>query len=180
MKTISIMQPYATLIAAGVKTVENRSWQTKERGRILIHASTWTIGLFDGRLPLPVFHEYNRLIDPITGEKHGEGKILDVVDDRLILLDERYRREYELLKTEIARQIDDDDTLFPEHAIVGECEIAEIASAQTGAWSDPSMYNWQIANPILYDTPALEIKGSLRFWNCDTILNVNPILYVKE
>jgi hypothetical protein len=38
-KTLSVKQPYATLICAGVKTVENRTWKTDYRGRLLIHAS---------------------------------------------------------------------------------------------------------------------------------------------
>jgi len=38
MKTISVWQPWASLIAAGVKTVENRSRPTRYRGRVLIHA----------------------------------------------------------------------------------------------------------------------------------------------
>lgn len=39
MKAISIKQPWATLIALGEKEFETRSWQTKYRGRIAIHAS---------------------------------------------------------------------------------------------------------------------------------------------
>lgn len=35
---ISILQPYAWLIVNGFKPVENRTWATKFRGRILIHA----------------------------------------------------------------------------------------------------------------------------------------------
>lgn len=41
MKCISIRQPWASLICAGIKNVENRSWQTKYRGKILIHASSF-------------------------------------------------------------------------------------------------------------------------------------------
>jgi hypothetical protein len=33
------MQPWAWLIAAGHKDIENRTWSTKFRGRIYIHAS---------------------------------------------------------------------------------------------------------------------------------------------
>lgn len=40
MRTISIRQPYAELIVQGIKDVENRSWATEHRGRLLIHAST--------------------------------------------------------------------------------------------------------------------------------------------
>lgn len=38
MKTITIKQPYATLIAEGLKEYEFRTWKTKYRGDILIHA----------------------------------------------------------------------------------------------------------------------------------------------
>src|SRR4051812_20899098 len=38
MKAITIHQPYAELIAAGVKRVENRSWKTNFRGTVAIHA----------------------------------------------------------------------------------------------------------------------------------------------
>jgi hypothetical protein len=39
MKAISIRQPWAWLIVNGYKPVENRTWATKYRGPILIHAS---------------------------------------------------------------------------------------------------------------------------------------------
>lgn len=38
MKTITIKQPFATLIAEGLKKYEFRTWKTKYRGDILIHA----------------------------------------------------------------------------------------------------------------------------------------------
>ena len=40
MKAITIKQPWATLIAIGEKKNETRSWRTKFRGEILIHAGT--------------------------------------------------------------------------------------------------------------------------------------------
>lgn len=39
MKALTIRQPYASLIAAGMKTVETRSWTTMHRGPIAIHAA---------------------------------------------------------------------------------------------------------------------------------------------
>jgi hypothetical protein len=39
MKSITIKQPWAYLICAGIKDVENRSWNTHYRGRVFIHAS---------------------------------------------------------------------------------------------------------------------------------------------
>ncbi len=38
MKVITIKQPFATLIAEGLKEYEFRTWRTKYRGDILIHA----------------------------------------------------------------------------------------------------------------------------------------------
>jgi hypothetical protein len=38
MKTITILQPYASLIACGTKKIETRSWTTKYQGPITIHA----------------------------------------------------------------------------------------------------------------------------------------------
>jgi patatin-like phospholipase/ASCH domain-containing protein len=39
MKSLSIRQPWASLIISGVKDVENRTWPTRYRGPVLIHAS---------------------------------------------------------------------------------------------------------------------------------------------
>jgi hypothetical protein len=39
MKTLSIKQPWAWLIIHGGKNIENRTWSTKVRGRIAVHAS---------------------------------------------------------------------------------------------------------------------------------------------
>lgn len=39
MKAITIKQPWASLIAHGIKDIENRNWRTNFRGRVLIHSS---------------------------------------------------------------------------------------------------------------------------------------------
>jgi hypothetical protein len=39
VKAITIKQPWATLIAIGVKDIENRCWATNYRGPIAIHSS---------------------------------------------------------------------------------------------------------------------------------------------
>ena len=43
MKALSITEPYATLIRDGIKRIETRSWKTKYRGDLLIHASSTKI-----------------------------------------------------------------------------------------------------------------------------------------
>lgn len=39
MKALSIRQPWAWLIINGGKDIENRSWKTNFRGRVLVHAA---------------------------------------------------------------------------------------------------------------------------------------------
>jgi len=42
MKGLTIYQPWANLIADGIKTIETRSWATTYRGELLIHAGKST------------------------------------------------------------------------------------------------------------------------------------------
>jgi hypothetical protein len=51
LKALTLWQPWASLIALGVKTIETRSWPTKYRGPLAIHAAVrlpkvaeWRIG----------------------------------------------------------------------------------------------------------------------------------------
>lgn len=39
MKAISIRQPWAWMIIHGGKDIENRTWRTNVRGRVLVHAA---------------------------------------------------------------------------------------------------------------------------------------------
>lgn len=41
MKALSLIQPWATLVAVGAKRYETRAWSTPYRGPIAIHASKW-------------------------------------------------------------------------------------------------------------------------------------------
>ncbi len=78
MKAISLLQPWATLVVMGVKTIETRSWGTKYRGSILIHASMGKSGnIFSEELPFKKYiPDFNRL--PF-GAIIGEAIITDVI-----------------------------------------------------------------------------------------------------
>lgn len=53
MKTLSFQQPWASLIASGIKDVENRTWNTDFRGKFLIHASSKRVPKdFEYQLPI--------------------------------------------------------------------------------------------------------------------------------
>lgn len=50
MKVISIIEPWASLIKEQIKYIETRSWQTKYRGKIYIHASLKKVSKKDERV----------------------------------------------------------------------------------------------------------------------------------
>lgn len=59
MKGLSLTQPWATLVAIGAKRIETRSWRTRYRGLVAIHAAKrlpgdaawlWTVPVFRDRL----------------------------------------------------------------------------------------------------------------------------------
>jgi ASCH domain len=59
MKALSVCQPWAWAIVHGIKTIENRSRQTRHRGPLVIHASKsrrYCLGDYSELLPgLPAF-----------------------------------------------------------------------------------------------------------------------------
>lgn len=42
LKVLTVRQPWASLITAGIKNIENRSWYTSHRGPLAIHAGKGT------------------------------------------------------------------------------------------------------------------------------------------
>lgn len=72
MKCLTIKQPWASLIVNGYKKYEFRSWKTKYRGKILIHA-----GMSLEKEYASKFKEYN--LEYIKGAIIGEAEIVDCI-----------------------------------------------------------------------------------------------------
>ena len=51
MKALTILQPWASLIACGAKKIETRSWATKYRGALAIHAAKFMFSPYACELP---------------------------------------------------------------------------------------------------------------------------------
>jgi hypothetical protein len=70
MKALSVMQPWATLIALGAKHIETRSWATSHRGQLAIHASSRMnrVALLNLREPL--------IQEALTAGGYREGSVL--------------------------------------------------------------------------------------------------------
>lgn len=77
MKALTICQPYAYLIAIGEKRVENRTWSTRYRGPLLIHAGKsrhWFEGADPTGFAFGAVVATARLVDclPIHEIEHGD------------------------------------------------------------------------------------------------------------
>ncbi|MBE8714488.1 ASCH domain-containing protein [Sphingobacterium hungaricum] len=87
MKALTLKQPFATLICLGIKDVENRSWQTAYRGKLLIHSSTKPYGNLKDSLLIEKYDhidfEYEKLdsIEFINSAIVGEVELIDIVTD---------------------------------------------------------------------------------------------------
>ena len=81
MKALTIKEPWASLIIEEYKKYEFRSWKTKYRGKILIHA-----GLSVEKDMIQRFKDYDISIKP--GYIIGEATLTDC-----ILVDENFNKE---------------------------------------------------------------------------------------
>ena len=81
MKVLTVKEPWASLIINGYKKYEFRSWKTKYRGKILIHA-----GMTLEKDNAKRFQEYN--LEYYKGAIIGEATITDC-----ILVDVKFNEE---------------------------------------------------------------------------------------
>lgn len=135
MKTLSIKQPWASLIAHGVKNIENRTWKTNFRGRIYIHASTKGVSDFQFSL------------------------------DQTIALNDIYTEDFEFTKSAIIGEVDIIDCVINHESIWSEHIEPDDQLLKDVLGRDPKpIYNWVLANAVLYDEPILNVKGKLSLW----------------
>lgn len=140
MKALSIKQPWASLIAHGIKDIENRTWATKFRGTIYIHAS--------GK------PSFNNLTLNLTHDQI----------DKIVLGD--------------FCQLDSRSIAYPKSAIIGTVDIVDCVINHRSIWAEATetsaghvidhiVYNWVLANPVLFEKPILNVKGKLSLWEFD-------------
>lgn len=127
MKALTIKQPWASLIAHGLKNIENRTWKTNYRGRILIHAAA-----------TPVKEGWDAL---------NEMQLAKVYAYK----DKLYGGNEEL----------------PCGAILGSVEIVDCVQNHPSVWAEEGVWNWVLADPVLFDEPIAGVKGKLSFWEYD-------------
>lgn len=141
MKVLTVKQPWGFLICAGIKDIENRTWKCPQKyigQRVLIHASA------DKKLNLLA----------LTGEQYEDAC-----------------NKFDWKET---RSVD----RWDRSAIIGSVEIVDCVLNHPSIWAEKThypvnpkehpvkpIYNWVVADPILFDKPILNVKGMLGFWD---------------
>jgi activating signal cointegrator 1 len=152
MKAISILQPWASLIVLGHKRIETRSWNTKYRGRLLIHASAkYAHDQHQLALNSPFFQPLKDAGYQFFGLPGGRNKISTTMPLGAII------GEVELVNTETSEKI---LANLPKSMYWGkENELA------FGDYS-PNRYGWYVNKPFSYPV-TFPAKGKLGIWDYD-------------
>jgi len=148
MRVISVKQPWAYLLCAGIKDIENRTWKFPEKYKgqmVLIHASAKTD------------KEPYMLFDDAQIEEIGND-IMDVV------------ASYHTVSAIIGSLVFTDCVVNHPSVWAEKSELGE-KDENPYDWFKPT-YNWLVSEPILFDKPILNVKGRLNFWDYQNIQSV--------
>lgn len=141
MKALTIIQPWATLIASGHKMNETRSWKTNYRGEVLIHAGKnpkdYTSGCYiddpDGRHFQEAGITPNNFEDLPRGSIIGKATIVNCIHINKEFRDHLKRSN-------------------PAEYAFGDYRIGR--------------YAWVFENPVLFEKP-IPARGRQGLWNWD-------------
>lgn len=148
MKVITLTRPWATLVAFGEKMIETRSWSTRYRGPLAIHAASGVSGIGGIR-------RYRR----ICGGEPFQSVLCKHMDKLM-----NYGHDYNAAQ----------DILQPFGAIMAVCELFEVVSTdvnlgitdQEKAFGDysPGRFAWILRNVQRFEKP-IPAKGKLGLWD---------------
>lgn len=149
MKALSLLQPWATLLAYGEKGIETRDWYTSHRGWLAIHASK---GIKDLEAFLEVVSSKKYLSHPTPWVVHG-GVFVE------------------------SNSNGNPRDLFPTGAVIGMAKLIEVRRVETirdklttperafGDYSD-GRWAWVFESACLFPEP-IPAKGALSIWMWD-------------
>ena len=188
MEVLTVKQPFAQLICEGVKNIENRTWKTNFRGRVLIHTSAKYNSFF-----LDEAFTKQQLDDMLAhnteiywcghkewGAKYdtsaiiGSVEIVDCVRNHPSVWAEKSPENLnsfcenkgcsEFIKWDFGGPSCFSCKLVGESynidTIPKECPFKDEARL----YMKP-VWNWVLANPIMFRTPIINVKGKLSFWD---------------
>ena len=142
MKTITIKQPWALLVAMGIKNIENRTWKLPEKykgKRVLIHASAKN--------------------EPSFNFTYEQSRAMDHLSEDLVFP-----------TSAIIGSVIFTDCVINHPSIWAEKSYyAQTNKNNPDCDDDRIVYNWVLEHPILFPEP-IPTKGKLSFWDYPNIL----------
>lgn len=159
MKVITIKQPWASLIVAGIKDIENRTWKTNFRGRVLIHAGA-------DRVPHPILLTTQQLSATTSYYASAYGMSQKPVSAIIG-------------SVEIIGCVINHSSIWAEKTEgIIDCNTKEFIAKV----KPKPIWNWVLANATILEYP-IPAKGKLSFWEYPLIQeaychNDNP--YVNQ
>lgn len=149
MKALSIKQPWAQLIALGIKPIENRTWPTKFRGRVYIHSS---------QKPVP-FNGMENGMNFTQDQLRDVFKLCPVKDGRYPDIMNKYPISAIIGEVDIVDCVLGHESIWAEHKAIVNRKIAGYIQE-----IEVPVFNWVLGNAVIYDQPILNIKGALSLW----------------
>ena len=164
MKALSIKQPWAWLICAGYKDVENRNWKI---GRKSQHGpySSYHQANFTVELPCRIYVHAGKHFDGTADSGwieriiNGGADLPDVavINGKIIVPPNRYLDAICLPMVEGKK-----NTAATLGAIIGEVDITGCIEESGSPWFT-GKYGFTLANPVLYEKP-IPCRGQLGFF----------------
>lgn len=145
-KVLSLLQPWASLVVTGRKKIETRSWDTKHRGPLLIHASAKPFKPIKGMEHLLAHMNESGFFEEVPYMPYGA--IIGMVN---------VESTFSLNITLIGQRI--------KIASDGEYDYVEVTNQEHafGEYSD-GRTGWLLNDPWMVDEP-MPAKGHLGIWN---------------
>jgi hypothetical protein len=137
VKALSIRNPWALLIVAGIKPVENRTWATKYRGPLAIHAGAtkaWE-----------AVREELSALAPDELVRVGNAAAFCLGED---VLNAKWRD-------------------IPHGALIGTVDLVDIVTDHPSRYANhlPGTFHWVLANPR--PMKAVPLKGQLGLFDAE-------------
>jgi len=148
MKALSVKNPWAYLECIGIKDIENRTWPTSFRGRVLIHVSKKGANFWDSNVCFIVDNELRKLNTPEYTNSFGS----------------------------IIGSVEIVDCVQNHPSIWAEKGTVKVFSKAKNKIIEKPIYNWVLKNPILFEKPILNVKGTLSFWNYEIEIPNNTMM----
>jgi hypothetical protein len=149
VRALTLMQPYASLVIAGLKKIETRSWRTHYRGPLAIHAGGNLPAAYRKLCYTPPFARALAGLGHDSPDDLPRGVVLGTVELVGCLWMKRHRADGVIGLDGICIGADCDPRITPTERAFGVYDDAR--------WA------WILANPVPFET-AIPAQGLQRVW----------------